>query len=77
MRFLICRTAINLNPCIHNRLTMCAGLRLRLRVKPAMTEGVVAMTVQFVFSCLYAQKTLNLTTLGWQPADRNTLNRCL
>jgi hypothetical protein len=39
---------LNLNPRIHDRLTMCGGLR----VKPAMTEGVVAMTVRFVFSCL-------------------------
>jgi hypothetical protein len=35
MRFLIRRMAININPCIHDRLMMCGGLRLR--VKPAMT----------------------------------------
>jgi hypothetical protein len=30
---------------------MCGGLR----VEPAMTEEVVAMTVRFVFSCPYAK----------------------
>jgi ABC-type nitrate/sulfonate/bicarbonate transport system ATPase subunit len=36
----------------NKRLKMYGGLR----VKPVMTVGVVAMTVRFVFSCLYVQK---------------------
>jgi hypothetical protein len=38
--FVIAGLTCNLNPRIHDRLMKCGGLR----IKPAMTDGVVTMT---------------------------------